>query len=495
MQYVSTRGDAPVLEFTDALLTGLAPDGGLYMPTRWPTITAADLHDFADLPYAEVAARVLAPFCEPSIDFDTLRHLTDDAYSTFRHDEVVPVSQLTADATSASLDQGTGGEYLTGEYLTGEYLVELFWGPTFSFKDVALQLLGRLFEHELTRRGETITIVGATSGDTGSAAIEACRDRSGIRLVMLHPAGRITETQRRQMTTVDAPNIHNVAVAGTFDDCQDMVKAMFGDPTFRQQTRLAAVNSINWARVAAQTVYYATTAVKLGAPLRSVSLCVPTGNFGNILAGDIARRMGVPIERLIIASNHNDILTRTYETGTMRLKPVMASSSPAMDIAVSSNFERLVFELGGRVGHVVAAALAELRSGTDGMVLDPEVVEALRAGFEAGRATDTEVAATIAQVLEQSGRLIDPHTAVAVSVARRLRANQSVGAANGQGVPLAIMSTAHPAKFAEAVTAATGQAPEMPPELAMLAGLDERCVQIDNDLAAAREIVAVVAAG
>ena len=484
MQYVSTRGDASPLDFADAMLAGLAPDGGLYMPTKWPSLTSSDLNDFADMAYAEVAARVLEPFFAPSFDFDTLLRLTTDAYATFRHEEVVPVSAVEEGAEGAS--GAASGE---------QHLVELYWGPTFSFKDVALQLLGRLFEHELNRRNQTITIVGATSGDTGSAAIEACRDRAGIQLVMLHPADRITEIQRRQMTTVAADNIVNVAIEGTFDDCQDLVKAMFSDPPFRSQTRLAAVNSINWARVAAQVVYYVTTAVKLGAPKRAVSFCVPTGNFGNILAGDIARRMGVPIERLIIASNHNDILTRTYETGTMKLEPVMPSTSPAMDIAVSSNFERLIFELNNRTGHEVAATMAEFRANKDGAVLAGDVVAGLRAGFAAAAATEPEVAATIAQVFSQSDRLIDPHTAVAVCVARKVALKSSAAAASSASdassdTPMAIMSTAHPAKFADAVQAATGQAPVMPAELARLVELPERYEVVGNDLAQVKEIVA-----
>ena len=478
MKYVSTRGDSPPLEFADAMLAGLAPDGGLYMPTQWPSLTHADLNDFADLAYAEVAARVLAPFFEPSFNADTLGQLATDAYATFRHKEVVPVSALTREAAGDAAE---------------EHLVELYWGPTFSFKDVALQLLGRLFEHELTKRSQTITIVGATSGDTGSAAIEACRYRTGIKLVMLHPAGRITEIQRRQMTTTTAANIVNVAVEGTFDDCQDLVKAMFSDPQFRSQTNLAAVNSINWARVAAQVVYYITTAVKLGAPQRAVSFCVPTGNFGNILAGDIARRMGVPIKLLVIASNHNDILTRTYQTGTMKLEPVQPSSSPAMDIAVSSNFERLLFELGGRAGHAVAASMAEFRASEAGTALAPAVLAQLRSGFAAGSASQDEVAATIAAVLEESERLIDPHTAVAVRVARA-RAKAAAATAGDFDTPMAIMATAHPAKFAEAVAAATGQEPSLPPELARLAELPERYEVVDNDLAAVKEIVAATAA-
>ncbi len=482
MQYVSTRGDSPALDFAGAMLAGLAPDGGLYMPTQWPSFTSSDLNDFASMTYAEVAARVLEPFFAPSFDAETLLQLTTDAYATFRHEEVVPVNSL------ASTKQASSAAIGNKEHLN-EHLVELYWGPTFSFKDVALQLLGRLFEYELSRRNQTITIVGATSGDTGSAAIEACRDRAGIALVMLHPAGRITEIQRRQMTTVAARNITNVAIEGTFDDCQDLVKAMFSDPLFRSQTRLAAVNSINWARVAAQVVYYFTTAVKLGAPKRTVSFCVPTGNFGNILAGDIARRMGVPIERLIIASNHNDILTRTHETGTMKLEPVMPSTSPAMDIAVSSNFERLIFELNNRAGHEVAATLAEFRANKDGAVLARDVMAGLRSGFGAAAATEPEVAATLAQVYEESELLIDPHTAVAVHAARKIARKSSATAASGDS-PMAVMSTAHPAKFADAVCAGTGQAPVMPAELARLGELPEHYEIVPNDLALVKEIVA-----
>lgn len=460
MRYVSTRGDAPVLEFGDVLLEGLASDGGLYVPDGLPTISASDLADFARLEYHEVATRVLAPFVAPSLSTDDLAALAQDAYATFNHPEVVPISSLSA----------------------GDHLVELFWGPTLSFKDIALQLLGGLFEHELARRGSFITIVGATSGDTGSAAIEACRDRTGIELVMLHPAGRVTEIQRRQMTTVDSPNIHNVAIDGTFDDCQDLVKALFSDRPFRQRMRLGAVNSINWARVAAQTVYYATTAAKLGAPLQPVSFCVPTGNFGNVLAGDVARRMGVPIDRLVVATNHNDILTRTLRTGDMEIRDVRPSTSPAMDIQVSSNFERLLFELGGRRGAALAADMARFRA-ENSLALAPEALAGLRAGFDAGTASEDEVATAIAAVDGDDGRFIDPHTAVALTVARR------DAPAGGWSTPMAVMSTAHPAKFGEAVAQATGREPELPPALAALADHAEHLTSLPNDLATLRDFV------
>ena len=462
MRYVSTRGDAPILDFGGVLLEGLAADGGLYVPDELPTISASDLADFAELDYHEVATRVMAPFVAPSLSVDDLAPLTEDAYTTFAHPDVVPLSALAG----------------------GEHLVELFWGPTLSFKDVALQLLGRLFECELARRGSFMTVVGATSGDTGSAAIEACRDRAGIELVMLHPAGRVTEIQRRQMTTVDSPNIHNVAIDGTFDDCQDLVKALFADRPFREQMRLGAVNSINWARVAAQTVYYVTTAVRLGAPERAVSFCVPTGNFGNVLAGDVARRMGVPIDRLVVATNHNDILARTYRTGEMAISEVRPSTSPAMDIQVSSNFERLLFELNGRRGASLAADMARFRT-EDSLALTPEVLEGLRAGFDAGSASEDEVSATIAAVNEADERLIDPHTAVALTVARR------DAPAGGRINPIAVMSTAHPAKFGEAVLDATGQQPELPSALVALANREEHLTALPNDLPTLRDFVTV----
>ena len=464
MRYVSTRGDAPVLDFGDVLLEGLAADGGLYVPRELPALSVSDLQDFAGLEYHEVATRVLAPFVTPSLSVDDLAPLVQDAYSTFAHSDVVPLSALAA----------------------GVHLVELFWGPTLSFKDVALQLLGRLFEHELARRGSFMTVVGATSGDTGSAAIEACRDRAGIELVMLHPAGRVTEIQRRQMTTVASPNIHNVAIDGTFDDCQDLVKALFADRPFRERMRLGAVNSINWARVAAQTVYYVTTAVRLGAPERTVSFCVPTGNFGNVLAGDVARRMGVPIDRLVVATNHNDILARTHRTGEMAITEVRPSTSPAMDIQVSSNFERLLFELNGRRGAALAADMARFRT-EDSLVLASEVLAGLRAGFDAGSATEDEVSATIAAVNEADGRLIDPHTAVALTVARR---DAPIG---GWTAPMAVMCTAHPAKFGEAVLEATGRQPELPPALAALADREEHLTALPNDLATLRDFVTAAA--
>lgn len=463
MKYQSTRGDAPVLDFAGALVTGLAVDGGLYVPQSWPTIDAGDLARITKMDYHEAAALLIWPFVEgSSISRQALAGMAEAAYATFRHDDVVPLHQIGDD----------------------EFLLELFWGPTLSFKDVALQLVGRLFEHELAATGRTITIVGATSGDTGSAAIEACRDRDGIELVMLHPAGRVSEVQRRQMTTVDSPNIHNVAIEGTFDDCQDLVKAMFADRSFRDANHLAAVNSINWARVAAQTVYYVTSSVALAEQGRKVSFAVPTGNFGNILAGDIARTMGAPIERLIVASNNNDILTRTHETGVMVMDGVTPTTSPAMDIQVSSNFERLLFELYGRNGNLLSEAMDEFRA-TGQLRLPSDGADVFRRDFAADRASEAEVEVTIASVNDGVGHLIDPHTAVGVTVGRRLRR---------PGETMVELSCAHPAKFPDTVFAATGVEPDLPAHLSGIWERDERVVELANDLDAVESHVAAVTA-
>ena len=443
----------PIVDFSGALLAGLATDSGLYVPQTWPRVDAGEQRRFDGLAYHEVAAAVIWPFVEGSqIGRDDLASLAEDAYASFRHDDVVPVNQIADD----------------------EYLLELFWGPTLSFKDVALQLVGRLFEHELERTGQTVTIVGATSGDTGSAAIEACRGRDGIELVMLHPAGRVSDVQRRQMTTVQSANIHNVAVEGTFDDCQDLVKDMFGDRPFRERNRLAAVNSINWARIAAQTVYYVTASCRLGKNGRAVSFTVPTGNFGNILAGYIARKMGAPIDRLIVASNANDILTRTHETGEMIVGSVTETTSPAMDIQVSSNFERLLFELFDRDGLALGEAMVEFRA-TGEFCLPKVGADRFKAEFDAGRATESEILATMASVYQSADLLIDPHTAVGVTVARRRRL---------PGEIMVELACAHPAKFPDTVRAATGVEPELPDHVSGIWDLAETFTTLPNDLSA-----------
>jgi threonine synthase len=456
MKYVSTRGTAPVLTFSDVLVTGLARDGGLYLPESWPTIRPARLRAFADMPYTDIAIEVMWPYVEGAIDEDVFGAMVVDAYSTFRHPEVCPLVHL-------------GGN---------THLLELFHGPTLAFKDVALQLVGRLFDHELTRRGERITIVGATSGDTGSAAIEACRDRDSIEIFILHPSGRVSEVQRRQMTTVPSENVHNLAVEGTFDDCQDLVKAMFNDTPFRDKHRLSAVNSINWARILAQVVYYVSAAAKLGAPLRPVAFTVPTGNFGNVFAGWVARQMGVPIRTLIVGSNRNDILPRFFESGVMEMRGVTPTTSPSMDIQVSSNFERLLFELCGRNGATVTHLMTRFR---DEGVMDigGERLAAAHEIFDSARVDDDAVARVIRSVYETTGHIVDPHTAVGLGAAA-LRHHDG-------NVPMVCLATAHPAKFPDAVEAAIGVRPPLPDHLADLFDRPERLVELPNDLAAVEE--------
>ncbi|KAA0234150.1 MAG: Threonine synthase [Acidimicrobiales bacterium] len=450
MKYVSTRGAAPVLGFTDVLLTGLAADGGLYVPERWPALPGG-LDPRAA--YAVTATEVMRPFVEDSLPAEVLSRIVEDAYRGFDDPAVVPLRDL-------------GG---------GFWLLELFHGPTLAFKDLALQLVGRLFDHELRARGERVTIVGATSGDTGSAAIEACRDRESIEIFILHPAGRVSDVQRRQMTTVASRNVHNIAVEGTFDDCQDLVKAMFGDEAFRSELRLSAVNSINWARVMAQIVYYVTAGLSLGGGTSPVAFSVPTGNFGNIFAGYAAGLMGLPISQLIVASNRNDILTRFFTTGTMEIRAVQPTISPSMDIQVSSNLERLFFEMEGRNGAAVAELMTEFRS--QGTVSVPvEKLDGLRALFDCGRLDEDETRSVMADVHRETGLLIDPHTAVGLGVARRQRRDPSV--------PMVCLATAHPAKFPEAVEQATGSRPEWPPWLADLNEAPERFVTMPRDLAA-----------
>jgi threonine synthase len=459
LTYVSTRGSAPELGFADVLLAGLARDGGLYVPSEWPSFTVGDLGRFADMNYAEVATEVMWPFVEGALDRDAFSQIVVDSYATFDSPDVVPLTDL-------------------GD---GMWLAELFHGPTLAFKDIALQLVGRLFDHELTRRGERVTVVGATSGDTGSAAIEALRDRASVDVFILHPAGRVSEVQRRQMTTVDAPNIHNVAVEGTFDDCQDLVKALFADDDFRDRRNLSAVNSINWARVMAQTVYYVTSAVRLGGgDGHPVAFSVPTGNFGNVFAGYGAQRMGTPISQLVVASNRNDILTRFLTTGTMTIGEVHPTLSPSMDIQVSSNLERLLFEVYGRDGAAIAELMARFRA--EGTVsVDAGRLDLLAEHWAAGRVDDEGTSAAIADLYERSGMLIDPHTAVGLAAARAARADARV--------PMVVLSTAHPAKFPDAVEAATGVRPPLPPHLADLFDRPESYEVVAHDYDVVRGLI------
>jgi len=452
MRYVSTRGRAPVLDFEGVLLAGLAGDGGLYVPERWPVLSAAEWRGLAGKSYPELATRVMRPFVGDSIDEAELVALLREAYAGFGHTAVAPLRQIGP----------------------RDWLMELFHGPTLAFKDYAMQFLGRMFDRVLTRRGQRITIVGATSGDTGSAAIEACRGRAQLDIFILHPHGRVSEVQRRQMTTVLSPNIHNIAIEGTFDDCQAMLKAMFNDVGLRERLRLSAVNSINWARVMAQIVYYAHAALSLGGPDRRVGFVVPTGNFGNVFAAYAARAMGLPIERMIVATNRNDIVARFFQTGEYRSGPVAATYSPSMDIQVASNFERLVHELLGRDGAAVERAMAQF-SQSGGFAVTSEQHALARTAFSGYAVSEEDCLAQLAATWRQTGMLVDPHTALGLDAAASARRTLDG--------PLVTLATAHPAKFPDAVEKATGQRPALPDRMADLMRRPERCVTLPNDLA------------
>jgi threonine synthase len=458
MRYVSTRGAAPALDFEGALLAGLAADGGLYLPEAWPSLGAAELRALRGLPYAEAAARIMAPFAEGCFSLAELRALTSAAYAPFRHAAVAPLRQLGAN----------------------DWLLDLTQGPTLAFKDYALQLVGLLFDRVLARRGERLTILGATSGDTGAAAIAACEGRANLDVFILYPEGRVSEVQRRQMTTVAARNVHAVAIEGTFDDCQDIVKALFAERGFRQEARLAAVNSINWARVVAQIVYYVTSALALGAPDRPVAFSVPSGNFGNVFAGFAALRMGLPVERLIVGSNRNDVLTRFFDTGAMSLGPVHPTLSPSMDIQISSNFERFLFELYDRDGAAVAALLGKLRRERR-FEVSADLLERARGWFAAARFDDEETVRAIAEIHQRSGIVVDPHTAVGILAAEARRPAPEV--------PVIAIATADPAKFPDAVERAIGIRPVSPPAIGDLHARPERRHLLPNDADAVRRFI------
>ncbi|WP_374764391.1 threonine synthase [Yunchengibacter salinarum] len=455
MQYSSTRGEAPALGFEDTIMTGLAPDGGLYMPDHLPHWSADDLRALRGQPYHAVAAAVMRPFLADALDGDTLDRLTRRVYGgdRFRHSATAPLVQLGPN----------------------DWVLELFHGPTLAFKDFALQFLGQLFDLFTRRQGRRLTILGATSGDTGSAAIEGCRGAEAVDIFMLHPKGRVSEVQRRQMTTVDAPNVVNIAVDGTFDDCQALVKAAFADAAFRDQVGLSAVNSINWARVMAQIVYYVYAAVALGAPDRPVSFSVPTGNFGDVFAGYLARRMGLPVEMLAIATNANDILTRFRETGRYERGPVASTLSPSMDIGISSNFERLLFDLLDGDSGAVRGHMESLKQ-SDGFTLPDQAVSRFRGLFTAARVDDAGTVATMKDVLADTGLLLDPHTAIGFDVARRTLPED--------GAARVTLATAHPAKFADAVTRVQDGPAPLPPHLADLMSAPERYDTLPADLEA-----------
>ena len=457
MRYISTRGTAPTLGFDDVLLTGLARDGGLYVPESWPRFSAEDLRALRGKSYADLATAVMRPFLAGSVVLDDFPRIVRETYADFDHAAVTPLKQLDADL----------------------WLLELFHGPTLAFKDVALQLLGRLFDAVLAHRQRRLTIVGATSGDTGSAALEACRNRANLDIFILFPKGRTSEVQRRQMTTIAAENAHAIAVEGTFDDCQDLVKALFADGPFRDEFGLSAVNSINWARIMAQIVYYFAAALALGAPDRRVSFAVPTGNFGNVYAAYAARQMGLPIQRLQVASNRNDILARFFEGGEMRIGAVEPSLSPSMDIQVSSNFERLLFDLTGGNGAEVTALMTAFRR--DGLYsLNAQRLAQVTQVFSGFRLDDPGTIAEIRATQAATGEVLDPHSAVGVAAARALAQ---------AGVATVSLACAHPAKFPDAVEEATGHRPELPERLADLYQRPERMAELPNDLEALRRFV------
>ena len=452
MQYISTRGSAPVLNFEQAMMTGLARDGGLYVPAEIPQMSAGDIKSLRGLSYEEVAFRVMRPFIGDAFTDTEFQDIIARAYAGFGHAARAPLVQLTPN----------------------HFLLELFHGPTLAFKDFAMQLIGQLFQASLARSGNRVTIVGATSGDTGSAAIEAFKGLDAVDVFILYPHGRVSDVQRRQMSTPSESNVHALAMDGHFDDCQARLKDMFNDLEFRDGVRLAGVNSINWARVLAQVVYYFTSAVSLGAPDRAISFTVPTGNFGDIFAGYIAKRMGLQIDQLVVATNQNDILHRCLSTGAYQVDQVIPSISPSMDIQVSSNFERALFDAYGRDGAAVTRLMDDLKT-TGGIHLDQGILDQLRRDFTSGRASEGETSQTIAETWQNSAELLCPHSAIGVKVA-----NEQIHAAS----PMVTLATAHPAKFPDAVKAATGIHPPLPDRMADLFDRDERITRVPNDLAA-----------
>ena len=450
MKYISTRGDAPTLGFCDAVLAGLARDGGLYVPENWPQLDKAAIRDLAGKSYQDIAKTVLHPFLGDEISAPDFAVMVDEAYAGFEHEAVAPLVQSGPN----------------------EFVMELFHGPTLAFKDVAMQLLSRVVDSILADRGTRLTIVGATSGDTGGAAIEAFRGRENSDIFILFPDGKVSDVQRRQMTGVQDSNVHALAIEGNFDDCQALVKAMFNHHSFRDQIALSGVNSINWGRIMAQIVYYFSSAVSLGAPDRPVSFCVPTGNFGDIFAGYAAKQMGLPIDQLIIATNSNDILARTLETGRYETAGVHATTSPSMDIQVSSNFERLLFEASSRDASMIKRFMSSLAQ-SGAFTLGEYLWRTIKSDFSAGRADDAAVDGVIRDVLANNGYLLDPHSAIGVGVARQARQTNA---------PMIVLATAHPAKFPDAVENASGVRPALPKRSEGLMDGKERFTLLPNDL-------------
>ena len=457
MKYVSTRGEAPVLGFRDVLLTGLARDGGLYLPQEWPTLSPEQIGNMRGQPYSTVAKTVLYPFVAGEIERTDFETMVDEAYAAFNHKAVVPLVQI-------------------GD---NHWVMELFHGPTLAFKDVAMQLLSRLMDHVLAEKGEKATIIGATSGDTGSAAIEAFKGRGNTDIFILFPKGKVSPVQQRQMTTVLDSNVHCLAIEGDFDDCQALVKAMFNHLEFRDRLKLSGVNSINWARIMAQIVYYFTTAVSLGAPERSVSFTVPTGNFGDIFAGYVAKQMGLPIDRLIIATNRNDILARTLASGSYEKAKTEPSISPSMDIQVSSNFERLLFDACDRDAQSVRNQMESLKQ-SGSFSIGEATMEKIYKDFSAAASTEEQTKEQIRKTLSDTGYLADPHTAVGLHVAEKYLAETSA---------MITLATAHPAKFPAAVEEASGVHPALPARMGDLLEREERLTVLPNDVAAIESFI------
>ncbi len=456
MQYVSTRGSAPTLDFAGVTLAGLANDGGLYVPAEWPQFSRDEIASMRGLPYAELAARVMQPFVGDCLTPESLRRLTAKAYGRFAHAAVTPLTQL---------DER-------------QWLLELFHGPTLAFKDVALQMLGLLFEEFLAREDGTLTIVGATSGDTGSAAIDAVAGLDRVEIFMLHPKGRVSDVQRRQMTTVRAPNVHNIAIDGSFDDAQAMVKRIFADRDVTAKHRIGAVNSINWARLMAQVVYYFAASLQLGGPEREVAFSVPTGNFGDVFAGHVAERIGLPIRRLIVATNTNDILYRALSNGDYSTGTVTPTAAPSMDIQVSSNFERLLFDVGGRDG----IALAEQMRGFEAskaMQLTNAQRDGAAALFTSMRADEDDMARAMRWACEDCAEIVDPHTAIGLHAARAVELPHDV--------PVVTLATAHPAKFPDAVERSTGTRPSLPARVGDLFAREEAYTELPGTYEAVRD--------
>lgn len=461
MKYVSTRGTAPKLGFEDTVLAGMASDGGLYLPETFPKFSPAEIASFAGLSYSDLAFKIMEPFIGDEIPAEDLKHIIDESYKTFRHAAVTPLSQLSHNS----------------------WLLELYHGKTLAFKDIALQFLGRALDYILKKRGEKICIVGATSGDTGSAAIAGCRGRDNMDIFILHPHERVSEVQRRQMTTVLDSNVHNIAIKGTFDDAQAIVKAIFADNEFSKKYRVAAVNSINWARIMAQVVYYFYAALSLGSPAKSVIFSVPTGNFGDIYAGYVAKQMGLPIEKLIVATNRNNILARFFSTGTYKKRQVHPTISPSMDIQVSSNFERLLFDMHDRDGSKITELMKEFEQTSEFSVAKERVLK-IRRVFDSAACPEKETKATIKKVHENTGRLIDPHTAVGIYVSDVCYLEREL--------PVIQLATAHPTKFPDSVKESTGCTPELPDDLSDLFEREERCEILESNVDMIKEYISTL---